>query len=162
MTCLLSRYVIHYVVDTFHLNSNCFQCINVKACCVFNRIIYFGGYGHKLLSEINNPGTFIVDEASWVMYQHIIQIEANKYLVVSTSFSLFKAEDIFWGWNSEVHVFDPGSKGWTEPQTFVRHTFKHILCDIVLNIDNIYMSIQFMDIYFSLGNQCPSIISYQE
>ncbi|MCI4382879.1 hypothetical protein PGIGA_G00019880 [Pangasianodon gigas] len=55
-------------------------------------IIYFGGYGHKLLSEISNPGTFIVDEASW-------------------------AEDIFWGWNSEVHVFDPGSKGWTEPQT---------------------------------------------
>ncbi|XP_017331758.1 kelch domain-containing protein 1 isoform X1 [Ictalurus punctatus] len=57
------------------------------------RIIYFGGYGHKLLSDITNPGTFIVDEASW-------------------------AEDIFWGWNSEVHVFDPVSKGWTEPQTF--------------------------------------------
>ncbi|XP_058254845.1 kelch domain-containing protein 1 isoform X2 [Hemibagrus wyckioides] len=57
------------------------------------RIIYFGGYGHKLRSEIRNHGTFVVDEASW-------------------------AEDILWGWNSEVHVFDPGSKCWTEPQTF--------------------------------------------
>ncbi|XP_027015732.2 kelch domain-containing protein 1 [Tachysurus fulvidraco] len=57
------------------------------------RIIYFGGYGHKLRSEITNNGTFVVDETSW-------------------------AEDILWGWNSEVHVFDSDSRCWTEPQTF--------------------------------------------
>ncbi|XP_050989768.1 kelch domain-containing protein 1 isoform X1 [Labeo rohita] len=59
------------------------------------RIIYFGGYGHKLLSEINDPKSFIVDEASW-------------------------AEDIFWGWNNEIHEFDPEISRWTEPQTFGR------------------------------------------
>uniref|UniRef100_A0A8C1TSM0 Kelch domain-containing protein 1 n=1 Tax=Cyprinus carpio TaxID=7962 RepID=A0A8C1TSM0_CYPCA len=58
------------------------------------RIIYFGGYGHKLLSEITDPKSFIVDEASW-------------------------AEDIFWGWNNEVHEFDTERSSWTEPQTFV-------------------------------------------
>uniref|UniRef100_A0A8B9L9A1 Kelch domain containing 1 n=1 Tax=Astyanax mexicanus TaxID=7994 RepID=A0A8B9L9A1_ASTMX len=63
------------------------------SCWVYkSRIIYFGGYGHKLLSEINNPRTFIVDEASW-------------------------AEDIFWGWNNEVHVFDSETKSWNCPTT---------------------------------------------
>ncbi|XP_016115657.1 kelch domain-containing protein 1-like [Sinocyclocheilus grahami] len=56
------------------------------------RIIYFGGYGHKPLSAIHDPESFIVDEASW-------------------------AEDIFWGWNNEVHEFDPERSSWTEPQT---------------------------------------------
>ncbi|XP_043088341.1 kelch domain-containing protein 1 isoform X2 [Puntigrus tetrazona] len=66
------------------------------SCWVHNgRIIYFGGYGHKLLSEFNDPNRFIVDEASW-------------------------AEDIFWGWNNEVHEFDPKRSSWTEPQTFGR------------------------------------------
>lgn len=59
------------------------------------RIIYFGGYGHKPRSEINDPQSFIVDDASW-------------------------AEDIFWGWNNEVHEFDPERSSWTEPQTFGR------------------------------------------
>ncbi|XP_073683288.1 kelch domain-containing protein 1-like isoform X1 [Garra rufa] len=59
------------------------------------RIIYFGGYGHKLLSEINDPKSFTVDEASW-------------------------AEDVFWGWNNEIHEFDPERSRWTEPQTFGR------------------------------------------
>ncbi|XP_072546615.1 kelch domain-containing protein 1 isoform X2 [Salminus brasiliensis] len=64
------------------------------SCWVYKgRIIYFGGYGHKLLSEIDNPRTFIVDEASW-------------------------AEDIFWGWNNEVHVFDSETKSWNDPKTF--------------------------------------------
>uniref|UniRef100_W5LLP8 Kelch domain containing 1 n=1 Tax=Astyanax mexicanus TaxID=7994 RepID=W5LLP8_ASTMX len=58
------------------------------SCWVYkSRIIYFGGYGHKLLSEINNPRTFIVDE------------------------------DIFWGWNNEVHVFDSETKSWNCPTT---------------------------------------------
>uniref|UniRef100_A0A673NIN6 Kelch domain containing 1 n=1 Tax=Sinocyclocheilus rhinocerous TaxID=307959 RepID=A0A673NIN6_9TELE len=59
------------------------------------RIIYFGGYGHKPLSAIHDPKSFIVDEASW-------------------------AEDIFWGWNNEVQEFDPERSRWTEPQTFGR------------------------------------------
>ncbi|CAM4641617.1 unnamed protein product [Leuciscus chuanchicus] len=59
------------------------------------RMIYFGGYGHKLLSEVKDPKSFAVDEASW-------------------------AEDIFWGWNNETHEFDPEKSRWTEPQTFGR------------------------------------------
>ncbi|XP_062863126.1 kelch domain-containing protein 1 isoform X2 [Trichomycterus rosablanca] len=56
------------------------------------RIVYFGGYGHKLLGEITDSRTFIVDESSW-------------------------AEDVFWGWNNEVHVFDPETNSWNEPHT---------------------------------------------
>ncbi|XP_056092690.1 kelch domain-containing protein 1 isoform X1 [Rhinichthys klamathensis goyatoka] len=59
------------------------------------RMVYFGGYGHKLRSDIRDPKSFAVDEASW-------------------------AEDVFWGWSSETHEFDPGSRRWTEPQTFGR------------------------------------------
>ncbi|CAL8273543.1 unnamed protein product [Merluccius merluccius] len=62
------------------------------SCWVFgDRIIFFGGYGHKLQNEINRRN-FIVDEASWV-------------------------DDVYWGWNNEVHVFDPKHASWTEPQT---------------------------------------------
>ncbi|XP_008309359.1 kelch domain-containing protein 1 [Cynoglossus semilaevis] len=57
------------------------------------RIIYFGGYGHKALSDIDNSNrNFIVDEAAWV-------------------------EDVFWGWNNEVHIFDPAQTSWTRPHT---------------------------------------------
>ncbi|XP_017569300.1 kelch domain-containing protein 1 isoform X1 [Pygocentrus nattereri] len=64
------------------------------SCWVYkSSIIYFGGYGHKLLRAIDNPMTFIVDEASWV-------------------------EDIYWGWNNEVHVFDSRAKSWNKPKTF--------------------------------------------
>lgn len=56
------------------------------------RMIYFGGYGHKRLNEINDPKSFVVDEASW-------------------------AEEVFWGWNNEIHEFDPENSSWTEPQT---------------------------------------------
>uniref|UniRef100_A0A672PUJ5 Kelch domain containing 1 n=1 Tax=Sinocyclocheilus grahami TaxID=75366 RepID=A0A672PUJ5_SINGR len=66
---------------------------SVFTCGSPDRIIYFGGYGHKPLSAIHDPESFIVDEASW-------------------------AEDIFWGWNNEVHEFDPERSSWTEPQTF--------------------------------------------
>lgn len=35
----------------------------------FCRLIYFGGYGQKLLRDINSRNrSFIVDEASWVMF----------------------------------------------------------------------------------------------
>uniref|UniRef100_A0AAY4BSX7 Kelch domain containing 1 n=1 Tax=Denticeps clupeoides TaxID=299321 RepID=A0AAY4BSX7_9TELE len=55
------------------------------SCWVYDdRVIYFGGYGHKTLSDLNNSRSFIVDEPSWV-------------------------EDVFWGWNNEVHVFDPSN-----------------------------------------------------
>lgn len=57
------------------------------------RMIYFGGYGHKRLNEITDPKSFVVDEASW-------------------------AEEVFWGWNNEIHQFDPENCSWTEPQTF--------------------------------------------
>ncbi|XP_030639005.1 kelch domain-containing protein 1 [Chanos chanos] len=64
------------------------------SCWVYNgSLIYFGGYGHKLFSEINGSGSFVIDEASWI-------------------------EDIFWGWNNEVHMYDPREKSWSEPQTF--------------------------------------------
>uniref|UniRef100_A0A3P9A874 Kelch domain containing 1 n=1 Tax=Esox lucius TaxID=8010 RepID=A0A3P9A874_ESOLU len=63
------------------------------SCWVFNgRLIYFGGYGHKQLDEINNNRSFLMDESSW-------------------------AEDIYWGWNNEVHMFDPTSARWCEPHT---------------------------------------------
>lgn len=32
------------------------------------RLIYFGGYGHKLLTDVDSRNrSFIVDEASWVL-----------------------------------------------------------------------------------------------
>ncbi|KAM3871214.1 kelch domain-containing protein 1 [Diretmus argenteus] len=67
------------------------------SCWVHNgRIIYFGGYGHKLLRDIDSRNTrFILDEPSWV-------------------------GDVFWGWNSEVHMFDPTQASWSEPQTHGR------------------------------------------
>uniref|UniRef100_A0A672PUE4 Kelch domain containing 1 n=1 Tax=Sinocyclocheilus grahami TaxID=75366 RepID=A0A672PUE4_SINGR len=77
-----------------------FRCISKatrESCGSPDRIIYFGGYGHKPLSAIHDPESFIVDEASW-------------------------AEDIFWGWNNEVHEFDPERSSWTEPQTFGSHS----------------------------------------
>ncbi|KAF7201623.1 kelch domain-containing protein 1 [Nothobranchius furzeri] len=67
------------------------------SCWVYNgRLIYFGGYGHKILSEMNSRNrSFILDETSWV-------------------------EDMFWGWNNEVHIFDPIQMSWSEPQTHGR------------------------------------------
>ncbi|XP_054651479.1 kelch domain-containing protein 1-like isoform X1 [Dunckerocampus dactyliophorus] len=57
------------------------------------RIIYFGGYGHKLLAEVDRRNrSFIVDDLS-------------------------EFEDILWGWNNEVHIFDPGQSSWSQAQT---------------------------------------------
>uniref|UniRef100_H2MC56 Kelch domain containing 1 n=1 Tax=Oryzias latipes TaxID=8090 RepID=H2MC56_ORYLA len=67
------------------------------SCWLYNdRLIYFGGYGRKLLTDINSRSrNFIADEASWV-------------------------SDAFWGWNNEVHVFDPSEVSWNDPQTHGR------------------------------------------
>ncbi|XP_067310901.1 kelch domain-containing protein 1 isoform X2 [Pseudorasbora parva] len=64
------------------------------------RMIYFGGYGHKRRSDIRDPESFAVDEASW-------------------------DEDIFWGWNNETHEFDPERGRWIEPLTSETRT-----CDV--------------------------------
>lgn len=29
----------------------------------------------------------------------------------------FQVSDAFWGWNNEVHVFDPSEVSWNDPQT---------------------------------------------
>ncbi|XP_055789079.1 kelch domain-containing protein 1-like [Salvelinus fontinalis] len=65
-----------------------------KLCCwVFNnRVTYFGGYGHKTLDDITDDKSFIVDTAS---------LEQN----------------VGWGWNNEVHVFETTLASWREPQT---------------------------------------------
>ncbi|KAM9432647.1 kelch domain-containing protein 1-like isoform 2-T3 [Salvelinus alpinus] len=63
------------------------------SCWVFNgRLIYFAGYGHKQLDDISNNRSFLMDEAS-------------------------RVDDIYWGWNNEVHMFDPTSASWSEPHT---------------------------------------------
>ncbi|XP_076013917.1 kelch domain-containing protein 1 [Genypterus blacodes] len=61
---------------------------------VYNgRIIYFGGYGHKRLSDVDrNNRSFIVDDASW-------------------------AAEFLWGWNNEVFIFDPVQASWSEAKT---------------------------------------------
>ncbi|XP_036398651.1 kelch domain-containing protein 1 isoform X2 [Megalops cyprinoides] len=63
------------------------------SCWVYkDRLIYFGGYGRKLLRELDNSRSFIVDEASWI-------------------------EEVFWGWNNEVHVFNTSTAAWNQPRT---------------------------------------------
>lgn len=32
---------------------------------------------------------------------------------------------MFWGWNNEVHIFDPVHVSWSEPQTHVRTQNQH-------------------------------------
>uniref|UniRef100_W5KFX4 Kelch domain-containing protein 1-like n=1 Tax=Astyanax mexicanus TaxID=7994 RepID=W5KFX4_ASTMX len=68
------------------------------SCWVFkDRLIYFGGYSCKSVREVSNFKSFTVDETSWAM--------------IGSEF--FR----FWGWNNEVHMFEPGSATWTEPHT---------------------------------------------
>ncbi|KAJ8364496.1 hypothetical protein SKAU_G00133270 [Synaphobranchus kaupii] len=67
------------------------------SCWVYaDRLIYFGGYGCKQMREVTDSRRFITDEMSWV--------------TIGTM--LFR----FWGWNNEVHVFDPRTNTWSEPQ----------------------------------------------
>ncbi|XP_029568417.1 kelch domain-containing protein 1 [Salmo trutta] len=70
-----------------------------KQSCWVNRdrLIYFGGYGCKTIREVNNSRNFTVHESSWAM--------------IGTAF--FR----FWGWNSEVNVFDTRTATWEEPET---------------------------------------------
>ncbi|XP_037652595.1 kelch domain-containing protein 1-like isoform X3 [Sebastes umbrosus] len=67
------------------------------SCWVYNgKIIYFGGYGEKPLDDFDiRDKSFIIDAASWL-------------------------EDVLWGWNNEVHIFDPMKASWSEPQTHGR------------------------------------------
>ncbi|XP_016110488.1 kelch domain-containing protein 1-like isoform X2 [Sinocyclocheilus grahami] len=68
------------------------------SCWVYkNRLIYFGGYGCKTVREVNNSKSFMVDETSRV----------------TIGSDIFQ----FWGWNNEVHMFEPVTATWTEPQT---------------------------------------------
>ncbi|XP_023654060.1 kelch domain-containing protein 1-like isoform X1 [Paramormyrops kingsleyae] len=67
------------------------------SCWVYkDSIIYFGGYGCKQIRDVH-PNSFTIDEASWAVIGN----------------ALFR----FWGWNNEVHVYDPCSNTWTEPHT---------------------------------------------
>lgn len=45
-------------------------------------------------------------------FQHIV----TQFVV---SFIFFQVQDVFWGWNNEVHMFDPTALSWTEPQSHV-------------------------------------------
>ncbi|KAG5263000.1 hypothetical protein AALO_G00281340 [Alosa alosa] len=68
------------------------------SCWVYQeRIIYFGGYGCKTVREINNVKNFTVDHTSWATIGTVI----------------FR----FWGWNNEVHMFEPETNTWSEPPT---------------------------------------------
>ncbi|KAL2078616.1 hypothetical protein ACEWY4_026301 [Coilia grayii] len=68
------------------------------SCWVYGeRIIYFGGYGCKTVRELNNEKNFTVDHTSWATIGTVI----------------FR----FWGWNNEVHMFEPETNSWSEPQT---------------------------------------------
>ncbi|KAL0984447.1 hypothetical protein UPYG_G00141670 [Umbra pygmaea] len=62
-----------------------------------DRLIYFGGYGCKTITEANNSRSFVVHDTSWVMF----------------GATMFR----FWGWNNEVHVFDLNTVTWSEPET---------------------------------------------
>ncbi|XP_047201968.1 kelch domain-containing protein 1-like isoform X2 [Girardinichthys multiradiatus] len=67
------------------------------SCWVYDgKLIYFGGYGHKVLADVSSRNrNFILDEPSGL-------------------------EDSFWGWNNEVHIYDPVEGSWTEPRTHGR------------------------------------------
>lgn len=35
-------------------------------------------------------------------------------------------EDVFWGWNNEVHIFDPVQLSWSEAQTHVSQFYTEL------------------------------------
>lgn len=85
------------------------------------RLVYFGGYGHKRLTDVDSRNrSFIVDEASWVICHWCCNTPSfllSSYLLVI--WLCLQVEDVFWGWNNEVHVFDPMNSSWSEPKTNV-------------------------------------------
>lgn len=64
-----------------------------------DRLIYFGGYGCKTVGEVQNTtsSNFILEEMSWM----------------TIGGTLFR----WWGWNSEVNVFDTQTDTWSMPET---------------------------------------------
>uniref|UniRef100_A0A8C8IW14 Uncharacterized protein n=1 Tax=Oncorhynchus tshawytscha TaxID=74940 RepID=A0A8C8IW14_ONCTS len=55
-------------------------------------------------------------------------------------------DDIYWGWNNEVHMFDPTSASWSEPHTSVRRY-----------IERVYLFLKRHDIiYNKLKNVVPA------
>lgn len=95
------------------------------------RLVYFGGYGHKLLTDVDSRNrSFIVDEASWVIFAGATTstiCPLSSYLLII--WLCLQVEDVFWGWNNEVHVFDPMNYSWSEPKTNVSHK---IFCEMVM------------------------------
>ncbi|XP_053553632.1 kelch domain-containing protein 1 isoform X3 [Bombina bombina] len=64
------------------------------SCWIYkDRLIYFGGYGSRKHNELND--CFDVHDASW-------------------------EDQLFWGWNNDVHVFDTNTNTWLQP--VVKHT----------------------------------------
>ncbi|XP_044621529.1 kelch domain-containing protein 1 isoform X3 [Equus asinus] len=60
------------------------------SCWVYkDRLIYFGGYGCRRHSELQD--CFDVHDASW-------------------------EEQMFWGWHNDVHVFDTKTQSWFQPE----------------------------------------------
>ena len=52
------------------------ECV-MWVCADPRRLIYFGGYGHKQLRDIdNNNRSFILDEASWVKFNGSLFIDS--------------------------------------------------------------------------------------
>ncbi|XP_056914474.1 kelch domain-containing protein 1-like isoform X2 [Takifugu flavidus] len=62
-----------------------------------DRLIYFGGYGPKTLSQNTSSASFTVEEMTWS--------------------SIGNALFLCWGWNNEVDVFDVNAATWTKPET---------------------------------------------
>ncbi|XP_047673422.1 kelch domain-containing protein 1-like isoform X2 [Tachysurus fulvidraco] len=58
-----------------------------------NRLIYFGGYGYKTIQETINNERFAIEGRDNVSSLHS------------------------WGWNNEVHIFEPNTATWTVPET---------------------------------------------
>lgn len=61
-------------------------------------------------------------------------------------------EDVFWGWNNEVHVFTPAEAGWSEPKTHVR------LILVFYNDDTIYNYNAIVMVFTSLVTVCRAVL----
>ncbi|XP_061911165.1 kelch domain-containing protein 1-like [Entelurus aequoreus] len=63
------------------------------------RLVYFGGYGCKTISEVRNmpSWSFVIEDMSWTIIGG----------------TLFR----YWGWNNEVNVFDTRTRTWSVPDT---------------------------------------------
>lgn len=90
-------------------------------CFLRSRIIYFGGYGHKQLTDTDHRNkSFIVDEASWVMFffQHwIFHIRSFEILCLCFLPSICPVIAFRWGASSGggttrfTYLIPPGPAG---------------------------------------------------